>query len=308
MRSASTRAGVALDFLACGLDPAKATLFRQSDVPEVTELAWLLTCLTPMPMLENCHAYKDYLARPRDEPPSHGLFAYPVLMAADILLYDSNVVPVGRDQKQHVEVTRDLAEKWNRELGTTFQVPEASILADAATIPGLDGQKMSKSYDNTIGLFEEEKPLRKKIMGIVTDSTPVEAPKNPEGSAILRLYRLFASEADVQHDGAGIRRRRRRVWRSEEAALRRDLGIFCGDAGAPCRAGEGPWVYRWGAGRGRGPRESRGGPNDAAGAAGCRSAMKKKTLHSVGNAPIEKRIETGTRHFAYCHGLNRLYC
>ena len=189
--------GVALDFLACGLDPARATLFRQSDVPAVAELAWLLTCLTPMPMLENCHAYKDYLARPRDEPPSHGLFAYPVLMAADILLYDSNVVPVGRDQKQHVEVTRDLAEKWNRFFGRTFEIPEASILPDTATIPGLDGQKMSKSYDNTIGPFEEEKVLRKKVMGIKTDSTPVEAPKNPDGSSILHLYRLFASAADV---------------------------------------------------------------------------------------------------------------
>jgi tryptophanyl-tRNA synthetase len=206
--------GVALDFLACGLDPQKATLFRQSDVPQVAELAWLLTCITPMPMLENCHAYKDYrarqLAEQKVEPPSHGLFAYPVLMAADILAYQSDIVPVGRDQKQHVEVTRDLAEKWNRLLGPTFRVPEASILPDAAAIPGLDGQKMSKSYGNTIGIFEEEKPLRKRIMGIVTDSTPVEAPKNPEGSPILPLYRLFAApaevaamEADFQAGGVG---------------------------------------------------------------------------------------------------------
>ena len=186
---------VALDFLACGLDPARAVLWRQSDVPEVCELTWLLSCVTPMPMLEKCHAYKDHLARER--VPSHGLFAYPVLMAADILLYDSNVVPVGRDQKQHVEVTRDLANAMNRLYGNVFTIPEASILPAVATIPGLDGQKMSKSYGNTIELFEEEKSLRKKIMSIVTDSTPVEAPKASEGSAILGLYRLVASAADV---------------------------------------------------------------------------------------------------------------
>lgn len=206
--------GVALDFLACGLDPRKATLFRQSDVPQVAELAWLLTCITPMPMLENCHAYKDYRAKQqaegRTEPPSHGLFAYPVLMAADILAYDSNIVPVGRDQKQHVEVTRDLAEKWNRLLGPTFQIPTASILPEAAAIPGLDGQKMSKSYHNTIGIFEEEKALKKSVMGIKTDSTPLEAPKDPNGSPVLPLYRLFASpteietmEAEFQQGGIG---------------------------------------------------------------------------------------------------------
>lgn len=188
--------GVALDFLACGLDPAKAVLFRQSDVPAHTELAWLLSCQTPMPMLENCHAYKDHLAK--EKTPSHGLFAYPVLMAADILIYGSDIVPVGRDQKQHVEVTRDLAAKMNALYGPIFKVPEASILPALATIPGLDGQKMSKSYDNTIELFLDEKPLRKKIMGIVTDSTPVEAPKDPSNSAIVALYRLFASSAEVE--------------------------------------------------------------------------------------------------------------
>ena len=186
---------VALDFLACGLDPAKAVLFRQSDVPEVTELAWLLTCITPMPMLENCHAYKDHLQK--GKIPSHGLFAYPVLMAADILLYQSNVVPVGRDQKQHVEVTRDLAEKANRTFGAIFTVPQASIVQEGATVMGLDGRKMSKSYQNTIGLFEEETALRKKIMGIVTDSAPVEAPKDPESSPILALYRLCAEPAEA---------------------------------------------------------------------------------------------------------------
>ena len=182
--------GVALDFLACGLDPQKAVLFRQSDVPEVTELAWLLTCLTPMPMLENCHAYKDHLAK--GKVPSHGLFAYPVLMAADILLYDSNVVPVGRDQKQHVEVTRDLAEKANRLFGPIFTVPQPSIVSEVATVIGLDGQKMSKSYDNTIALFEEEKVLRKKVMSIVTDSAAVEDPKDPASSSIVALYKLCA--------------------------------------------------------------------------------------------------------------------
>jgi len=185
---------VALDFLACGLDPQKAVLFRQSDVPEVTELAWLLTCLTPMPMLENCHAYKDHLAK--GKVPSHGLFAYPVLMAADILLYNSNIVPVGRDQKQHVEVTRDLAEKANRIFGPIFTVPQPSIVSEVATVIGLDGQKMSKSYNNTIGLFEEEKVLHKKIMSIVTDSAAVEASKDPSTSSIVALYKLCA-DADA---------------------------------------------------------------------------------------------------------------
>jgi tryptophanyl-tRNA synthetase len=195
---------VALDFLACGLDPAKAVLFRQSDVPEVTELTWLLSCVTPMPMLENCHAFKDHLAK--NKTPNHGLFAYPVLMAADILLYDSNIVPVGRDQKQHVEVTRDIAATMNRIYGEgLFVIPEPSIIQQVATVIGLDGRKMSKSYDNTIGLFEDEKPLRKKIMSIVTDSTPVEAPKDPGNSSIVALYRLVASEGDVARMEADFR-------------------------------------------------------------------------------------------------------
>jgi len=195
--------GVALDFLACGLDPAKALLFRQSDVPAHTELAWLLSCQTPMPMLENAHAYKDHLAK--EKTPSHGLFAYPVLMAADILIYDSDIVPVGKDQKQHVEITRDLATKMNGIYGPIFKVPEASILPTVATIPGLDGQKMSKSYDNTIELFLEEKTLKKKIMGIVTDSTPVETPKDPATSSIVALYRFFAPETDVEKMEADFR-------------------------------------------------------------------------------------------------------
>jgi tryptophanyl-tRNA synthetase len=148
-----------------------------------------------MPMLENCHAYKDHLAK--EKVPSHGLFAYPVLMAADILIYDSDVVPVGRDQKQHVEVTRDLAAKMNAQYGSIFKLPEASILPAAATIPGLDGQKMSKSYANTIELFLDEKTLRKKVMSMVTDSAPVEAPKDPESSALVALFALFAPEGEV---------------------------------------------------------------------------------------------------------------
>src|SRR5437773_3193001 len=146
---------VALDFLACGLDPKKSVFFRQSDVPEVTELAWMLTTVTPMGLLERCHSYKDKIAR--GISPNHGLFAYPVLMAADILIFDSNVVPVGRDQKQHVEVTRDIAVKFNNLYGETFVVPEAQIREDAAVVPGTDGQKMSKSYGNTIDIFGEEK-------------------------------------------------------------------------------------------------------------------------------------------------------
>jgi tryptophanyl-tRNA synthetase len=196
--------GVALDFLACGLDPEKAVLFVQSDVPQVCELTWILSTVTPVPMLENCHAYKDHLAK--GIVPNHGLFAYPVLMAADILLYDSNVVPVGRDQKQHVEVARDIAVKINTAFGgEILKLPEPSILPEAATIPGLDGRKMSKSYNNTIELFLEEKPLRKKIMGIVTDSTPVEEPKDPANSSIVNLYRLFSSEADVAQMEADFR-------------------------------------------------------------------------------------------------------
>ena len=175
-------------------------------MPEHTELAWILSCVTPMPMLENCHAYKDHVAK--GKVPDHGLFAYPVLMAADILIYDSNIVPVGRDQKQHVEVTRDLASVMNRLYGKKeplFVMPEASILPQVATVIGLDGQKMSKSYNNTVPLFEAEKPLRKKIMSIVTDSTPVEAPKDPANSSIVALYKLFASAADVEKMDADFR-------------------------------------------------------------------------------------------------------
>ncbi|MCH1408599.1 MAG: tryptophan--tRNA ligase [Verrucomicrobiales bacterium] len=189
--------GLAIDFLACGLDPEKATFWRQSDVPEVTELAWILSCVTPMGMLERCVSYKDKIAQ--GISPSHGLFAYPVLQAADILIFDSNVVPIGKDQKQHIELTRDVAGKFNDRYGEDLLViPEPQIREDTATVPGLDGQKMSKSYDNTIDIFEEtEKKLRKKIMKIVTDSTPVEDSKDPDDSYIVELFQLFASPDEV---------------------------------------------------------------------------------------------------------------
>ena len=182
---------VALDFLACGLDPDKSVFFRQSDVPEVTELAWLLTTVTPMGLLERCHSYKDKVAK--GISPNHGLFAYPVLMAADILLYDSNVVPVGRDQKQHVEVTRDIAIKFNELYGDTFVVPEPRIRDDVAVVPGTDGQKMSKSYHNTIDIFGEEKATRKKIMSLVMDSrSPAEPKPDAEKNLAIQLLRLVA--------------------------------------------------------------------------------------------------------------------
>jgi len=182
---------IAADFLALGLDPAKATIFRQSDVPEVCELTWILSCLCPMGLLERCHAYKDKVQQ--GIPADHGLFAYPVLMAADILIYNSHLVPVGQDQKQHIEVTRDLAIRFNNNYGEILTVPDGYILETTAIVPGLDGRKMSKSYDNTIEIFEPEKSVKKKIMSIVTDSTPVEDPKDPENNTIFQLYSLFAT-------------------------------------------------------------------------------------------------------------------
>lgn len=186
---------LAIDFLACGLDPERAVFFRQSDVPEVNELAWILSTVCPMGLLERCHSYKDKVAKGLSA--NHALFAYPVLMAADILLYDANVVPVGKDQKQHLEVTRDLAVKVNEALGgDILTLPEPMIREESAIVPGIDGQKMSKSYHNTIPMFGEEKALRKIIMKIVSDSTPVEEPKPVENSTILALYQLFASPAE----------------------------------------------------------------------------------------------------------------
>ncbi len=190
--------GVALDFLACGLDPAKSVFFVQSDVPEVTELTWLLGTVTPMGLLERCHSYKDKQAK--GIAANFGLFAYPVLMAADILIYDSNLVPVGRDQKQHVEVTRDIAIKFNQIYGEVFVIPEPQIRDASAVVPGTDGQKMSKSYNNTVEIFGEEKVLRKKIMRLVMDSRPPEEPTPDAGQNIaIQLLKLVAP-ADVAAD------------------------------------------------------------------------------------------------------------
>lgn len=200
---------LAIDFLACGLDPTRAVFFRQSAVPEVNELAWILSTLCPMSLLEKCHSYKDKIAN--GIKPNHALFAYPALMAADILLYDAQRVPVGKDQKQHLEVTRDLAVKVNETYGEgTVVLPVPIIREETAVIPGLDGRKMSKTYNNTLQIFGEEKPSRKAVMRIPTDSTPVENPKPTEGSIILQLYRLFASDedyhamvADFERGGSG---------------------------------------------------------------------------------------------------------
>src|SRR6266508_5485147 len=192
---------VALDFLACGLDPERATLFRHSDVPQVTELAWILSTVAPMGLLERAHSYKDKLAR--GVAATVGLFNYPVLMAADILIYDSDVVPVGKDQKQHIEMTRDLAVKMNEIFGQSerdgqiFKLPEARIQPTTETVPGIDGQKMSKSYGNNIDIFGDEKEMRKRVMGIVTDSLAVDAPKDPERSTIVQLYSLFGSKDEL---------------------------------------------------------------------------------------------------------------
>jgi tryptophanyl-tRNA synthetase len=194
---------VALDFVACGLDPAKCVFWRQSDTPQHTELAWILSTVTPMGLLERCHSYKDKVARLAEGDAgavNHGLFAYPVLMAADILLYDSNVVPVGKDQKQHLEVTRDIAAKFNQLYGQTFVIPEPRIRDDVAIVPGTDGQKMSKSYGNTLEIFGDEKVLRKKVMSIVMDSrTPAEPKPDAEKNTAIQLLKHVAP-ADVAKD------------------------------------------------------------------------------------------------------------
>ena len=186
---------VALDFLACGLDPERATLFRHSDVPQVTELAWILSTVAPMGLLERATSYKDKLARGMSA--NVGLFSYPILMAADILIYDSDVVPVGKDQKQHIEITRDLAVKMNETYGQIFKLPEPRIQPATETVPGIDGQKMSKSYGNYINIFGDEKEMRRRVMSIVTDSVAVDAPKDPATSTIFKLYSLVASKDEI---------------------------------------------------------------------------------------------------------------
>ncbi len=191
---------IALDFLACGLDPAKTVFYRQSDVPQVTELTWVLNNLTPVPMLENAHAYKDAIAQ--GEKPNAGLFTYPVLMAADILIVQGERVPVGKDQKQHLEIARDIAGAFNRRYGEVFVLPQPVIQPEVATLPGTDGRKMSKSYDNTIEIFGDEKTIKKKVMSIVTDSQPVEAPKKDLDKNIpLQYLKLIAPDQAKQVEG-----------------------------------------------------------------------------------------------------------
>tara|TARA_Y100000588_G_scaffold315707_1_gene343952 strand:+ start:121 stop:1086 length:966 start_codon:yes stop_codon:yes gene_type:complete len=261
----------ALDLLALGLDPEQATLFRQSDVPEVSELTWLLLTVTNLSWLEKCHAYKD--KKERGIAADAGLFTYPVLMAADILIYDSDVVPVGVDQVQHIEVTRDIAERFNSIYGEVFVLPEARVLDSSAKVPGTDGEKMSKSYGNVIELFEPAKRVRKKVMSIKTDSTPVEEPKDPENCSVFDLYRLFATPSEVteladryREGGLGYgdakqalfelsqahfeeARERRRVLESDEGQLesilqagaeraRKKAGDVLGRARAACGLGD----------------------------------------------------------------------
>lgn len=188
--------GVILDYLALGLDPNKSTLFLQSDVLEHTELAWILSNVTPMGLIERAHSYKDKIAK--GIKPNIGLFTYPILMAADILMYNPDVVPVGKDQKQHLEITRDIAIKFNETYEKeVFKLPKDKIVENVAIVPGTDGDKMSKSYGNVINMFASKKEIKKQIMSIVTDSTPLEEPKNPDNN-ITKLYSLFATEAEVQ--------------------------------------------------------------------------------------------------------------
>ncbi len=189
-------AGLTLDLLACGFDADKNAFFRQSEVPAVTELMWILNCITTVGFLERAHSYKDKVAK--GFAPNNGLFSYPVLMAADILIYDTNLVPVGKDQKQHLEITRDLAIRFNQQYGEIFVVPEAQIREDAAVIPGLDGQKMSKSYNNIIPIFGKEKAIRKTVMSIVTDSKGMDDVKDPESCNVFALYKLFATPEQQQ--------------------------------------------------------------------------------------------------------------
>lgn len=194
----------AIDLLSLGLNPDKATLFVQSDIPEVSQLTWLLMTGTPLGLLERCHAYKEKKSKGINA--DAGLFIYPVLMAADILAYDANWVPVGADQVQHIEVCRDLAGSFNHHFGEAFVLPEPRLLSDSAKVPGTDGEKMSKSYNNTIGIFEPEKDVRKKIMRIKTDTRPMEEPKEPADDHLFQLYQLLASESEIQDMAALYRR------------------------------------------------------------------------------------------------------
>ena len=187
---------VAADYLALGLNPEKTVFWRQSDVPEVIELEWLLSCITPVGLMQRCVSYKDKVAQGLS--PNHGLFSYPLLQVADILAFNSEIVPVGADQKQHIEITRDIAQRFNNTYGELFVIPKEHIVESVAVVPGLDGRKMSKSYNNTIEIFEPEKSVRKKIMRIQTDSTPVEEPKDPDKCNIFALLKLVADESEIK--------------------------------------------------------------------------------------------------------------
>ena len=230
---------VAMDYIALGLDTEKTVFWRQSDVPEVTELTWLLSCITPMGLLQRCTSYKDKVAA--GVSPNHGLFAYPVLQAADILIYKSDLVPVGADQKQHIEVTRDIAIRFNNAYGQILTIPSEHIIESVAVVPGIDGQKMSKSYNNTIEIFEPGKSVKKKIMRIVTDSTPVEEPKDPDKCNVFALLKLVASpeelaewEKKYRSGGMGYGEAKKRLaelmtdyfkpYRQRRAELESDLG------------------------------------------------------------------------------------
>jgi len=233
----------AMDFLALGLDPEKSHFWVQSDVPEVTELTWILSCHTSLGLLERSHSFKDKVAR--GIVPNSGLYIYPILMAADILIFKSDIVPVGKDQKQHLEITRDIATRFNNTYGEIFTVPDPLIEDEIAVIPGTDGQKMSKSYGNTIGMFEDEKTLKKKVMRIVTDSTPVEDPKDPEKCSIFALYRLFADAdqtrsmkekylkggtgyGEVKKELAGLMWKHFEPFRKKRLELEKDRGEVAG--------------------------------------------------------------------------------
>ncbi len=230
---------VALDYLALGLNPEKTIFFKQSDVPEVTELSWILSTITPMGLLQRCVSYKEKLEK--GIPADHGLFAYPVLQAADILIYKSQLVPVGKDQKQHIEVTQDIAAKFNNIYGEIFVIPQERILESTAVVPGIDGQKMSKSYNNTIEIFADEKQIKKRVMSIVTDSTPLEAPKDPQNCKVLALMRLVADKEEItdwenkyRQGGIGYGHAKKRLvellieyfkpYREKRAQLEKDIG------------------------------------------------------------------------------------
>src|SRR5262249_21287598 len=221
--------------LALGIDPEAATLFVQSDVPETTELAWLLTTVTPMGWLEKCVSYKDKVQQGHSA--DHGLFAYPVLQAADILLYDADLVPVGQDQKQHLEVTRDIAERFNNTYGEVFKLPRPYILDAVAVVPGLDGRKMSKSYDNTIEIFDDPRTIEKKCKRIVTDSRPVEEPKDPEGDNLYQLFRLFAPADELAELERGYRQGGLGYGEVKKRLARRIIDHF-----APARERRADWA------------------------------------------------------------------